>query len=153
MKMAKRGASRQSGSTLRNLCLRRAESQCFFNIRHHRNRRTSCTIGHLLVGLIAIPGGWKIVLVVVVSGSFFRPFVVKAFANAERKTGVSADPAEGKTSSTKLAEYFELLERLDLFWRRKGDCQRISEQARQGAKVRRKSLLPGLQSGGDLRAY
>jgi ABC-type bacteriocin/lantibiotic exporter with double-glycine peptidase domain len=66
--------------------------------------------------------------------------VVKAFANAERKTGFSADRIN-ENLFTKVSRYFELLERLIFFAGEKTIATEIGEQAQQGAKIRRKSLL------------
>ncbi len=133
-------ASRQSGSTLRTYVSDAPSLSAFLifgiiGIGEHLVR-----LGTYLVGLIAIPGGWKIVLVVGGLGFLFQTVVVKAFANAERKTGVSADQLK-ENLFNKASRYFELLERLIFFGGEKAIAREISEQAQQGAKIRRKSLL------------
>src|SRR5260221_5647641 len=84
-------ASRQSGATMRTYVSDAPSLSAFLifgivGIGEHLVRLST-----YLIGLIAIPGGWKIVLVVGGLGFLFQTVVVKAFANAERKTGVCAD--------------------------------------------------------------
>jgi ABC-type multidrug transport system fused ATPase/permease subunit len=133
-------ASRQSGATLRTYVSDAPSLSAFLifgiiGIGEHLVR-----LGTYLVGLIAIPGGWKIVLVVGGLGFLVQTVVVKAFANAERKTGVSADQLN-ENLFNKASRYFEVLERLIFFGGEKAIAREISEQAQQGAKIRRKSLL------------
>jgi ATP-binding cassette, subfamily B, bacterial MsbA len=133
-------ASRQSGATLRTYVSDAPSLSAFLifgiiGIGEHLLR-----LGTYVVGLIAIPGGWKIVLVVGGLAFFFQAVVVKAFANAERRTGASADQLN-ENMFNKASRYFELLERLILFGGEKALAAEISEQAQQGAKIRRKSLL------------
>src|SRR3981081_1071096 len=133
-------ASRQSGSTLRTYVSDAPSLSAFLifgiiGIGEHLVR-----LGTYLVGLIAISGGWKIVLGGGGLGFLFQTVVVKAFAKAERRTGASADQLN-ENLFNKDSRYFELLERLIFFGGEKALAGEISEQARQGAKVRRKSLL------------
>ena len=133
-------ASRQSGATLRTYVSDAPSLSAFLifgiiGIGEHLVR-----LGTYLVGVIAIPGGWKIVLVVGGLGFLFQTVVVKAFASAERKTGVSADQLNENLFS-KAGRYFELLERLIFFGGEKAIAKDISEQAQRGAKIKRKSLL------------
>src|SRR3981081_1406589 len=133
-------ASRQSGATLRTYVSDAPSLSAFLifgiiGIGEHLVR-----LGTYLVGLIAISGGWKIVLVVGGLGFLFQTVVVKAFANVERKTGVSADQLK-ENLFNKASRYFELLERLIFFGGEKAIAREISAQARKGAKVRRKSIL------------
>jgi ABC-type multidrug transport system fused ATPase/permease subunit len=133
-------ASRQSGATLRTYVSDAPSLSAFLifgiiGIGEHLVR-----LGTYVVGLIAIPGGWKIVLVVGGLAFLFQAIVVKAFANAERRTAASADQLI-ENLFNKASRYFELLERLILFGGEKALGGEISEQAQQGAKIRRKSLL------------
>jgi ABC-type multidrug transport system fused ATPase/permease subunit len=133
-------ASRQSGATLRTYVSDAPSLSAFLifgiiGIGEHLVR-----LGTYVVGLIAIPGGWKIVLVVGGLAFLFQAVVVKAFANAERRTAASADQLN-ENLFNKASRYFELLERLILFGGEKALAGEISEQAQQGAKIRRKSLL------------
>jgi ABC-type multidrug transport system fused ATPase/permease subunit len=133
-------ASRQSGATLRTYVSDAPSLSAFLifgiiGIGEHLVR-----LGTYVVGLDAIPGGWKIVLVVGGLAFLFQAVVVKAFANAERRTAASADQLN-ENLFNKASRYFELLERLILFGGEKALAGEISEQAQQGAKIRRKSLL------------
>jgi ABC-type bacteriocin/lantibiotic exporter with double-glycine peptidase domain len=133
-------ASRQSGATLRTYVSDAPSLSAFLifgiiGIGEHLVR-----LGTYVVGLIAIPGGWKIVLVVGGLAFLFQTVVVKAFANVERRTGASADQLN-ENLFNKASRYFELLERLIFFGGEKAVAGEISEQAQQGAKIRRKSLL------------
>ena len=133
-------ASRQSGATLRTYVSDAPSLSAFLifgiiGIGEHLVR-----LGTYMVGLIAIPGGWKIVLVVGGLAFLFQTVVVKAFAKAERRTGASADQLN-ENLFNKASRYFELLERLIFFGGEKVLAGEISEQAQQGAKIRRKSLL------------
>jgi len=133
-------ASRQSGATLRTYVSDAPSLSAFLifgiiGIGEHLVR-----LGTYVVGLSAIPGGWKIVLVVGGLAFLFQTVVVKAFANAERRTGASADQLN-ESLFNKASRYFELLERLIFFGGEKVLAGEISEQAQQGAKIRRKSLL------------
>jgi ABC-type bacteriocin/lantibiotic exporter with double-glycine peptidase domain len=133
-------ASRQSGATLRTYVSDAPSLSAFLifgiiGIGEHLVR-----LGTYVVGLSAIPGGWKIVLVVGGLAFLFQTVVVKAFANAERRTGASADQLN-ENLFNKASRYFELLERLIFFGGEKVLAGEISEQAQQGAKIRRKSLL------------
>jgi ABC-type bacteriocin/lantibiotic exporter with double-glycine peptidase domain len=133
-------ASRQSGATLRTYVSDAPSLSAFLifgivGVGEHFLR-----LGTYLVGLIAIPGGWKIVLVIGGLGFLFQTTVVKLFANAERKTGVNADRLN-ENLFNRISRYFELLDRLIFFGGEKAIARDINEQARQGAKIKRKSLL------------
>lgn len=133
-------AARQSGATLRTYVSDAPSLSAFLifgiiGIGEHLVR-----LGTYVVGLTAIPGGWKIVLIVGGLAFLFQTIVVKAFANAERRTGASADQLN-ENLFNKAGRYFELLERLIFFGGEKALAGEISEQAQQGAKIRRKSLL------------
>jgi ABC-type bacteriocin/lantibiotic exporter with double-glycine peptidase domain len=133
-------ASRQSGATLRTYVSDAPSLSAFLifgivGVGEHFLR-----LGTYLVGLIAIPGGWKIVLVIGGLGFLFQTAVVKAFANAERKTGVNADRLN-ENLFNRISRYFELLDRLIFFGGEKAIARDINKQARQGAKIKRKSLL------------
>jgi ABC-type multidrug transport system fused ATPase/permease subunit len=133
-------ASRQSGATLRTYVSDAPSLSAFLifgivGIGEHLVR-----LATYLVGLIAIPGGWKIVLVVGGLGFLFQTLVVKAFANAERKTTASADRLS-ESLFNKASRYFELLDRLIFFSGEKTIATEMGEQAQQGAKIKRKSLL------------
>ncbi len=93
-----------------------------------------------LIGLVAIPGGWKVVLVVGGLGFLLQTVVVKAFADAERRTGASADRLN-ENLFNQASRYFEVLERLIFFGGETAIAKEISGQARAGAKIKRKSLL------------
>jgi ABC-type bacteriocin/lantibiotic exporter with double-glycine peptidase domain len=132
--------ARQSGATLRTYVSDAPSLSAFLifgiiGIGEHLVR-----LGTYLVGLTAIPGGWEIVLIVGGLAFLFQTVVVKAFANAERRTGASADQLN-ENLFNKASRYFELLERLIFFGGEKALAGEISEQAQQGAKIRRKSLL------------
>jgi ABC-type multidrug transport system fused ATPase/permease subunit len=133
-------AARQSGATLRTYVSDAPSLSAFLifgiiGIGEHLVR-----LGTYVVGLTAIPGGWEIVLIVGGLAFLFQTVVVKAFANAERRTGASADQLN-ENLFNKAGRYFELLERLIFFGGEKALAGEISEQAQQGAKIRRKSLL------------
>jgi ABC-type multidrug transport system fused ATPase/permease subunit len=133
-------AARQSGATLRTYVSDAPSLSAFLifgiiGIGEHLVR-----LGTYVVGLTAIAGGWKIVLIVGGLAFLFQTVVVKAFANAERRTGASADQLN-ENLFNKAGRYFELLERLIFFGGEKALAGEISEQAQQGAKIRRKSLL------------
>ena len=93
-----------------------------------------------LVGLLAIPSGWKIVLVVGGLGLVFQTVVVRAFARAERTAGESAD-RQNENLFNKAGRYFELLERLLFFGGERTIATEICDDAWEGAKLKRKSLL------------
>jgi ABC-type bacteriocin/lantibiotic exporter with double-glycine peptidase domain len=133
-------ASRQSGATLRTYVSDAPSLSAFLIFGIIGIGEQLLRLCTYVVGLIAIPGGWKIVLVVGGLAFLFQTVVVKAFANAERRTGASADQVN-ENLFNKASRYFELLERLILFSGEKAIAGEISEQAQQGAKIRRKSLL------------
>ena len=133
-------ASRQSGATLRTYVSDAPSLSAFLifgivGIGEHLARLST-----YLVGLIAIPGGWKVVLVVGGLGFLFQTVVVKAFANAERRTGASADRLN-ENLFNQASRYFEVLERLVFFGGETTIAKEISGQAQEGAKIKRKSLL------------
>ena len=133
-------ASRQSGATLRTYVSDAPSLSAFLifgivGIGEHLARLST-----YLVGLIAIPGGWKVVLVVGGLGFLFQTVVVKAFANAERQTGASADRLNEKLFN-RASRYFEVLERLIFFGGETAIAKEISGHAQEGAKIKRKSLL------------
>jgi ABC-type multidrug transport system fused ATPase/permease subunit len=133
-------ASRQSGATLRTYLSDAPSLSAFLifgivGIGEHLIRLIT-----YLVGLLAISGGWKIVLVVGGFGLLFQTVIVKAFARAERTTGESVDRLN-ENLFNKAGRYFELLERLLFFGGEKSVAQEIGEYAQAGAKVKRKSLL------------
>jgi ATP-binding cassette, subfamily C, type I secretion system permease/ATPase len=133
-------ASRQSGAILRTYVADAPSLSAFLifgivGIGEHLVR-----LATYLIGLIAIPGGWKIALAVGGLGILFQTLVVQAFANAERKTVASADRMNENLFS-KVNRYFELLERLIFFGGEKAVAAEIGEQAQEGAKIKRKSLL------------
>jgi ABC-type bacteriocin/lantibiotic exporter with double-glycine peptidase domain len=133
-------ASRQSGATLRTYVSDAPSLSAFLifgivGIGEHLARLST-----YLIGLIAIPGGWKVVLVVGGLGFLLQTVVVKAFADAERRTGASADRLNENLFS-QASRYFEVLERLIFFGGETAIAKEISGQAQEGAKIKRKSLL------------
>jgi len=133
-------ASRQSGATLRTYVSDAPSLSAFLifgivGIGEHLARLST-----YLIGLIAIPGGWKVVLVVGGLGFLLQTVVVKAFADAERRTGASADRLN-ENLFNQASRYFEVLERLIFFGGETTIAKEISGQAQQGAKIKRKSLL------------
>ncbi|HXM28904.1 MAG TPA: ATP-binding cassette domain-containing protein [Chthoniobacterales bacterium] len=66
--------------------------------------------------------------------------MVKAFADAERRTGASADRLN-ENLFNQASRYFEVLERLIFFGGETAIAKEISGQAQAGAKIKRKSLL------------
>jgi ABC-type bacteriocin/lantibiotic exporter with double-glycine peptidase domain len=133
-------ASRQSGATLRTYVSDAPSLSAFLifgivGIGEHLARLST-----YLMGLIAIPGGWKVVLVVGGLGFLLQTVVVKAFADAERRTGASADRLN-ENLFNQASRYFEVLERLIFFGGETAIAKEISEQAQEGAKIKRKSLL------------
>jgi ABC-type bacteriocin/lantibiotic exporter with double-glycine peptidase domain len=133
-------ASRQSGATLRTYVSDAPSLSAFLifgivGIGEHLARLST-----YLIGLIAIPGGWKVVLVVGGLGFLLQTVVVKAFADAERRTGASADRLN-ENLFNQASRYFEVLERLIFFGGETAIAKEISEQAQEGAKIKRKSLL------------
>jgi ABC-type multidrug transport system fused ATPase/permease subunit len=133
-------AARQSGATLRTYVSDAPSLSAFLifgivGIGEHLVRLFT-----YLFGLLAIPGGWKIVLVVGGLGFLFQTIVVKIFARAERTTGARADRLH-ENLFNKASRYFEVLERLILFGGEKAIAKEISGHAREGAKIKRKSLL------------
>jgi ABC-type bacteriocin/lantibiotic exporter with double-glycine peptidase domain len=133
-------ASRQNGATLRTYVSDAPSLSAFLifgivGIGEHLVR-----LAIYVIGLLAIPGGWKIVLIVGGIAILLQTVVVQTFANAERKTGVSADQLNESLFS-KAGRYFELLERLIFFGGEKAIAREIGEQAQRGAKIKRKSLL------------
>jgi ABC-type bacteriocin/lantibiotic exporter with double-glycine peptidase domain len=133
-------ASRQSGATLRTYVSDAPSLSAFLifgivGIGEHLARLST-----YLIGLIAIPGGWKVVLVVGGLGFLLQTVVVKAFADAERRTGASADRLN-ENLFNQASRYFEVLERLIFFGGETAIAKEISEQAQAGAKIKRKSLL------------
>ena len=133
-------ASRQSGATLRTYVSDAPSLSAFLifgivGIGEHLARLST-----YLVGLIAIPGGWKVVLVVGGLGFLFQTVVVKAFASAERQTGASADRLNEKLFN-QASRYFEVLERLIFFGGETAIAKEINGHAQEGAKIKRKSLL------------
>ncbi|HEX3445621.1 MAG TPA: hypothetical protein VHS80_12980, partial [Chthoniobacterales bacterium] len=133
-------ASRQSGATLRTYVSDAPSLSAFLIFGIVGIGENLVRLGTYLIGLIAIPGGWKIVLGVGALGILFQTLLVKAFANAERKTAATADRINENLFS-KVSRYFELLERLIFFGGEKTIATEIGEQAEQGAKIKRKSLL------------
>jgi ABC-type multidrug transport system fused ATPase/permease subunit len=133
-------ASRQSGSTLRTYISDASSLSAFLvfgivGVGEHLVRLIT-----YVVGLWGIPGGWKIVFVVGGLGILFQTFVIKAFARAERKTGEKADQLS-ENLFNKASRYFEVLERLLFFGGERTVATEMNECAREGAKVKRKSLL------------
>jgi ABC-type bacteriocin/lantibiotic exporter with double-glycine peptidase domain len=133
-------ASRQSGATLRTYVSDAPSLSAFLifgivGIGEHLARLST-----YLIGLIAIPGGWKVVLVVGGLGFLLQTVVVKAFADAERRTGASADRLN-ENLFNQASRYFEVLERLIFFGGETAIAKEISGQAQEGAKIKRKSLL------------
>ena len=133
-------ASRQSGATLRTYVSDAPSLSAFLifgivGIGEHLARLST-----YLIGLIAIPGGWKVVLVVGGLGFLLQTVVVKAFADAERRTGASADRLN-ENLFNQASRYFEVLERLIFFGGETAIAKEISGQAQAGAKIKRKSLL------------
>jgi ABC-type multidrug transport system fused ATPase/permease subunit len=133
-------ASRQSGATLRTYVSDAPSLSAFLifgivGIGEHLARLST-----YLVGLIAIPGGWKVVLVVGGLGFLFQTVVVKAFASAERQTGAGADRLNEKLFN-QASRYFEVLERLIFFGGEAAIAKEINGHAQEGAKIKRKSLL------------
>jgi ABC-type bacteriocin/lantibiotic exporter with double-glycine peptidase domain len=133
-------ASRQSGATLRTYVSDAPSLSAFLifgivGIGEHLARLST-----YLIGLLAIPGGWKVVLVVGGLGFLLQTVVVKAFADAERRTGASADRLN-ENLFNQASRYFEVLERLIFFGGETAIAKEISGQAQQGAKIKRKSLL------------
>ena len=133
-------ASRQSGATLRTYVSDAPSLSAFLifgivGIGEHLARLST-----YLIGLIAIPGGWKVVLVVGGLGFLLQTVVVKAFADAERRTGARADRLNENLFS-QASRYFEVLERLIFFGGETAIAKEISGQAQEGAKIKRKSLL------------
>jgi ABC-type multidrug transport system fused ATPase/permease subunit len=133
-------AARQSGATLRTYVSDAPSLSAFLifgivGIGEHLVRLFT-----YLFGLLAIPGGWKIVLVVGGLGFLFQTIVVKTFARAERTTGARADRLH-ENLFNKASRYFEVLERVILFGGEKAIAKEISEYAQEGAKIKRKSLL------------
>jgi ABC-type bacteriocin/lantibiotic exporter with double-glycine peptidase domain len=133
-------ASRQSGATLRTYVSDAPSLSAFLifgivGIGEHLARLST-----YLIGLIAIPGGWKVVLVVGGLGFLLQTVVVKAFADAERRTGATADRLN-ENLFNQASRYFEVLERLIFFGGETAIAKEISGQAQEGAKIKRKSLL------------
>jgi ABC-type bacteriocin/lantibiotic exporter with double-glycine peptidase domain len=133
-------ASRQSGATLRTYVSDAPSLSAFLifgivGIGEHLARLST-----YLIGLIAIPGGWKVVLVVGGLGFLLQAVVVKAFADAERRTGASADRLN-ENLFNQASRYFEVLERLIFFGGETAIAKEIGGQAQAGAKIKRKSLL------------
>ena len=133
-------ASRQSGATLRTYVSDAPSLSAFLifgivGIGEHLARLST-----YLIGLIAIPGGWKVVLVVGGLGFLLQTVVVKAFADAERRTGASADRLN-ENLFNQASRYFEILERLIFFGGETAIAKEIGGQAQAGAKIKRKSLL------------
>jgi len=133
-------ASRQSGATLRTYVSDAPSLSAFLifgivGIGEHLARLST-----YLIGLVAIPGGWKVVLVVGGLGFLLQTVVVKAFADAERRTGASADRLN-ENLFNQASRYFEVLERLIFFGGETAIAKEISAQAQAGAKIKRKSLL------------
>ena len=133
-------ATRQSGATLRTYVSDAPSLSAFLifgivGIGEHLARLST-----YLIGLIAIPGGWKVVLVVGGLGFLLQTVVVKAFADAERRTGASADRLN-ENLFNQASRYFEILERLIFFGGETAIAKEIGGQAQAGAKIKRKSLL------------
>jgi ABC-type bacteriocin/lantibiotic exporter with double-glycine peptidase domain len=133
-------ASRQSGATLRTYVSDAPSLSAFLifgivGIGEHLARLST-----YLIGLVAIPGGWKVVLFVGGLGFLLQTVVVKAFADAERRTGASADRLN-ENLFNQASRYFEVLERLIFFGGETAIAKEISGQAQAGAKIKRKSLL------------
>src|SRR5260221_7179244 len=133
-------ASRQSGATLRTYVSDAPSLSAFLifgivGIGEHLARLST-----YLIGLVAIPGGWKVVLVVGGLGFLLQTVVVKAFADAERRTGASADRLN-ENLFNQASRYFEILERLIFFGGETAIAKEIGGQAQAGAKIKRKSLL------------
>ena len=133
-------ASRQSGATLRTYLSDAPSLSAFLifgvvGIGEHLVRLIT-----YLVGLLTIPGGWKIALVVGGIGLAMQIIVVQAFARAERATGENADRLNESLFS-KAGRYFEVLERLLFFGGEKAIAKEMSDQSQEGARLRRKSLL------------
>src|SRR5258708_10409824 len=133
-------ASRQSGATLRTYVSDARSLSAFLIFGIVGIGEPLARLSTYLVGLIAIPGGWKVVLVVGGLGFLFQTVVVKAFANAERQTGASADRLNEKLFN-RASRYFEVLERLIFFGGETAIAKEISGHAQEGAKIKRKSLL------------
>jgi ABC-type multidrug transport system fused ATPase/permease subunit len=133
-------ASRQSGATLRTYVSDAPSLSAFLIFGLVGTGEHLVRLVTYLVGLIAIPDGWKIVVVVGGLGFLFQTVVVHVFARAERTTGETADRLH-ENLFNKAARYFEILDRLLFFGGEKAIAKEIGDYAREGAQLKRKSLL------------
>ena len=92
------------------------------------------------VGLIAIPDGWRILVVIVVLAFFLQVIVARAFTRGERKVNAECDDLSQRFFG-KAARFFELLDRLLLFGGERRMADELNRLSRQGASRRRQSLL------------
>jgi ABC-type bacteriocin/lantibiotic exporter with double-glycine peptidase domain len=133
-------ASRQSGATLRTYVSDAPSLSAFLIFGVVGIGEYLVRLITYLVGLLALPGGWKIALVVGGIGVAMQTIVVRAFARAERATGENADRVNENLFSS-AGRYFEVLERLLFFGGEKAIAKEMSDQAQEGARLKRKSLL------------
>jgi ATP-binding cassette, subfamily B, bacterial len=133
-------AARQSGATLRAYVSDAPSLSALLvfgivGIGEHLIRLTT-----YLVGLVSIPGGWRIVLVVGGLGFLFQTAVVKAFARSERSATEATDRLN-ENLFNKATRYFEILERLLFFGGEKAIAGEMRRCAREGMRSKRKSML------------
>jgi ABC-type multidrug transport system fused ATPase/permease subunit len=133
-------ASRQSGATLRTYVSDAPSLSAFLIFGLVGTGEHLVRLVTYLVGLIAIPDGWKIVVVVGGLGFLFQTVVVNVFARTERTTGETADRLH-ENLFNKAARYFEILDRLLFFGGERAIAKEIGDHARAGAELKRKSLL------------
>jgi ATP-binding cassette, subfamily B, bacterial len=133
-------ASRQSGATLRAYVSDAPSLSALLvfgivGIGEHLIRLTT-----YLIGLVSIPGGWRIVLVVGGLGFVFQATVVKAFGRSERLATEAGDRLN-ENLFNKAARYFEILERLLFFGGEKAVAGEMMGCARESMRSKRKSML------------
>jgi len=133
-------AGRQSGATLRAFASDGSSLAALLifglvGVAEHAVRAIAYSIG-----LMAIPDGWRILVVIAGLAIFLQVFVARAFAQSERKVNAECDDLNQRFFG-KAARFFELLDRLLLFGGERRLADELNQLTRQAASRRRRSLF------------
>jgi ABC-type bacteriocin/lantibiotic exporter with double-glycine peptidase domain len=133
-------AARQSGATLRSYVSDAPSLSALLifgivGIGEHLVRLLA-----YVIGILSIPGGWRIVLVVGGLGFLLQTGVVKMFARGERSATDTVDRLN-ENLFNKATRYFEILERLLFFGGERSVAEEMSRGARDAMRSKWKSTL------------
>ena len=133
-------ASRQSGATLRAFASDGSSLAALLifglvGVAEHAVRAIAYSIG-----LITLPDGWRIVVVIAGLAIFLQVVVARAFARAERRVNEECDDLNQRFFG-KAGRFFELLDRLLVFGGERRLADELIKLSNQAANRRRQSLL------------